>query len=71
MLISRKRLTHSTEGADKMIKEGDFVQYRTAQGEVKGYGIIVEVTEYWHILVDQHTGKREHWSEDLMVQITP
>ena len=59
------------EGTGKMIKEGDFVQYRTAQGEVKGYGIIVEVTEYWHILVDQHTGKREHWSEDLMVQITP
>ena len=28
-----------------MIKEGDFVQYRTAQGEVKGYGIIIEVTE--------------------------
>lgn len=59
------------EEAGKMIKEGDFVQYRTAQGEVKGYGIIVGVTEYWHILVDQHTGKREHWSEDLMVQISP
>ena len=27
-------------------KEGDFVQYRTAQGEIKGYGLIVEVTEY-------------------------
>ena len=54
-----------------MIKEGDFVQYRTAQGEVKGYGIIVEVTEYWHILLDQYTGKREYWSEDLMVQILP
>lgn len=62
---------HSTEGADKMIKEGDFVQYRSAWGEVMGYGIIVEVTEYWHILVDQHTGKREHWSEDLMVKIVP
>ena len=59
------------EGEAAMIKEGDFVQYRTAQGEVKGYGIIIEVTEYWHILLDQHTGKREHWSEDLMVQITP
>lgn len=54
-----------------MIKEGDFVQYRTAQGEVKGYGIIVEVTEFWHILLDQHTGKREYWSEDLMVKIIP
>ena len=53
------------------IQEGDFVQYRTAQGEIKGYGLIVEVTEYWHILLDQHTGKRVHWSEDLMVQIAP
>ena len=70
-MTSKKRLTHFTEGAGKMIKEGDFVQYRTAQGEVKGYGIIVEITEYWHILVDQHTGKRELWSEDLMVQISP
>ena len=59
------------EGIVVMIKQGDFVQYRTAQGEVKGYGIIIEVTEYWHILLDQHTGKREYWSEDLMVQITP
>ena len=62
---------HFMEGAVVMIKEGDCVQYRTAQGEVKGYGIIIEVTEYWHILLDQHTGKREYWSEDLMVQITP
>lgn len=53
------------------IKAGDFVQYRTAQGEVKGYGLVVEVTEYWHILVDQHTGKREHWSEHLMWRIDP
>ena len=59
------------EGAVVMIKEGDFVQYRTAQGIVKGYGIIIEVTEYWHILLDKHTGKREYWSEDLMLQITP
>lgn len=59
------------EEVETMIKVGDFVQYRTAQGEVKGYGLIVEVTEYWHILLDQHTGKREYWSEDLMVQILP
>lgn len=71
MLTNRKKLMHFMEGVVVMIKEGDFVQYRTAQGEVKGYGIIIEVTEYWHILVDQHTGKRECWSEDLMVQITP
>ncbi len=54
-----------------MIKTGDYVQYRSAQGVVVGYGLIVEVTEYWHILVDQHTGKREHWSEDLMRKIIP
>ena len=36
------------------IKTGDYVQYRTADGVIVGYGIIVEVTEYWHILVDQH-----------------
>lgn len=71
MLSNRKRLMNFTGGAGKMIKEGDFVQYRTAQGEVKGYGIIIEVTEYWHILLDQHTGKREYWSEDLMVKIVP
>ena len=71
MLTNKKRLMHFMEGAVAMIKEGDFVQYRTAQGVVKGYGIIIEVTEYWHILLDQHTGKREYWSEDLMVQITP
>lgn len=53
------------------IKTGDYVQYRTAQGEVKGYGIIVEVTEYWHILLDQHTGKREHWCDTLMRKIVP
>ncbi len=53
------------------IKTGDYVQYRAAWGEVIGYGIIVEVTECWHILVDQHTGKREHWCETLMRKIVP
>ena len=53
------------------IDVGDYVQYRAASGEVMGYGIVVEVTEYWHILVDQHTGKREHWSDDLMRKIVP
>ena len=51
------------------INAGDYVQYRTADGVIVGYGLIVKVTEYWHILVDQHTGKREHWSEDLMRKI--
>ena len=53
------------------IKTGDYVQYRTAQGEIMGYGIIVEVTELWHILVDQHTGKREYWCDTLMRKIIP
>lgn len=53
------------------IKTGDYVQYRAASGEVIGYGLIVEVTEYWHILVDQHTGKREHWCDTLMRKIVP
>ena len=69
--INRRKLTHFMEGTGKMIKEGDFVQYRTAQGEVKGYGIVVEVTEYWHVLVDQHTGEREHWCHTLMKRIDP
>lgn len=51
------------------IKTGDYVQYRTANGVVVGYGIIVDVTEYWHILVDHHTGKREHWCHTLMRRI--
>jgi hypothetical protein len=51
------------------IKKGDYVQYRTARGEIKGYGIIVEVTEHWYILVDQYTGQREHWSSGLMRKI--
>ena len=50
---------------------GDYVQYRTAQGVVMGYGIIVDITEYWHILIDQHTGKREHWCVTLMRKIVP
>ena len=53
------------------IKTGDFVQYRAASGEVMGYGIITEVTEYWHILTDQHTGKRKHWCSTLMRKILP
>ena len=53
------------------IKTGDYVQYRTASGEVIGYGLIVEVTEYWHTLVDQHTGKRKLWCDTLMRKIVP
>ena len=53
------------------IKTGDYVQYRTASGVIVGYGVIVEVTEHWHILVDQHTGKREYWCDTLMRKIVP
>jgi hypothetical protein len=53
------------------IEIGDFVQYRAASGVIVGYGIIVDVTEHWHILVDQHTGKREHWCDTLMRKIIP
>ena len=51
------------------IKTGDYVQYRTASGVIVGYGVIVEVTEYWHVLLDQHTGKREYWCDTLMRKI--
>ena len=54
-----------------MINVGDFVQYRTAQGELKGYGIIVKQTEYWTVLLDQETGKEVFWSDDLMVKVVP
>lgn len=50
-------------------KAGDFVQYRSADGIVMGYGLVVEVTEYWHILLDQYTGKREYWCDTLLKKI--
>ena len=53
------------------IKTGDYVQYRCANGVIVGYGVIVEVSEHWHILVDQHTGKREYWCDTLMRKIIP
>ena len=53
------------------IETGDYVQYRDADGVIMGYGLIVEVTEYWHILLDHHTGKREHWCDTLMRKIIP
>ena len=53
------------------IEVGDYVQYRANDGVIMGYGLIVEVTEYWHILVDQYTGKREHWCHTLMRKIVP
>ena len=53
------------------IKTGDYVQYRTASGVVVGYGIIVDITEHWHVLIDQHTGKREYWCDTLMRKIVP
>jgi len=52
------------------IDVGDYVQYRTAKGVIKGRGLVIRVTEYWHILVDQRTGKKEHWSDDLMRKLT-
>jgi hypothetical protein len=52
------------------IKVGDFVQYRTAQGELKGYGLVSKITpEDWYIILDQETGKEVYWSEDLMRRI--
>tara|TARA_B100000424_G_C22697970_1_gene380917 strand:+ start:281 stop:451 length:171 start_codon:yes stop_codon:yes gene_type:complete len=53
------------------IKKGDYVQYRTASGVVVGYGIIVDITEHWHVLVDHHTSKREYWCNTLMRKIVP
>ena len=52
-----------------MISLGDFVQYRTAMGQLKGYGLIVRRTEHWIILLDQETRKEVYWPEDLMVRI--
>ena len=51
------------------IKLGDFVQYRSALGELMGYGVILRKTAYWTILLDQETGKEVYWSDDLMVRI--
>ena len=48
---------------------GDFVQYRSAMGELMGYGLIVRKTEYWTIVLDQETGKEIHWTDNLMVKI--
>ena len=51
------------------IKLGDFVQYRSAMGELMGYGIVIRKTEYWTTLLDQETGKEVLWSDDLMMRI--
>ena len=53
------------------IEVGDYVQYRAADGVLMGYGLVLEVTEYWHILLDHHTGKREYWCPTLMRKIIP
>ncbi len=51
-------------------KVGDFVQYRTNTGEVKGYGLVIGKTEYWTILRDNKTNKDIYWGEDLMIRIS-
>ena len=51
------------------IKTGDYVQYRTAGGAVVGYGIVVDITKRWHVLVDHQTGKRQYWPDTLMRKI--
>ena len=53
------------------MKVGDFVQYRSAMGELMGYGLIIKKTEYWTILMDQESGKEVYWSDDLMMRIVP
>tara|TARA_B100000519_G_C14114276_1_gene377329 strand:- start:18 stop:203 length:186 start_codon:yes stop_codon:yes gene_type:complete len=52
------------------IKVGDFVQYRSAMGQLMGYGLVTKTTESWTILTDQETGKEVYWSDDLLKKIT-
>ncbi len=53
------------------IEIGDFVQYRNAYGNLVGYGIIIAHHGGWHVLLDNATGRREHWCETLMTRIDP
>ena len=56
------------------MKVGDFVQYRNAFGNLMGYGIVVGLPNHnggWYVLVDNATGRREHWCETLMTRIIP
>tara|TARA_R100001510_G_C7649752_1_gene207217 strand:+ start:1910 stop:2074 length:165 start_codon:yes stop_codon:yes gene_type:complete len=49
--------------------EGDYVQYRTAMGEVIGYGLVVGFSGSWIILLDQHTGEKEYWTSQHMLKV--
>jgi len=51
------------------MKVGDYIQYRTAQGEIKGYALVVRNTGYWTIILDTDTGKEVYWREHLMRKI--
>ena len=53
------------------MKIGDFVQYRNAFGNLVGYGVIIGRNGDWYILLDNATGRREHWCETLMTRIDP
>ena len=52
-------------------RPGDFVQYRSAQGELMGYGLVKRITaEDWYIILDSETKKEVYWSGYLMTRIT-
>lgn len=53
----------------RSIKVGEFVQYRSAMGQLVGYGLVVKTTECWTILADQQTGKQVCWTDDLLNRI--
>ena len=51
-------------------RPGDFVQYRTDQGELMGYGLVQKITdEDWYIILDSETKKEVYWSGWLMTRI--
>ena len=52
-----------------MIKVGDFVQYRSVEGTIMGYGLIIKKDGDWFIIKDQFTGKSEYWSAHLMRKV--
>ena len=51
------------------IKIGDYVQYFNSVGNIVGYGVITAQNGFWCVVLDQQTGKTEHWNPALMRRI--